>query len=319
MFQWESSSSYLRDMTAVRCDAGSPQVPWTAVRCGAEIGLLSLMLSVSQGASMGDFPLAPACPMEKVNPWKSFLYLTSGFETDEGVAKGNNCPDLEIEPTGLCHFMGMKYTYQQGRTIMQWKPWMDRNAKLLSLGRGRSNKILPNPELSDLTLPSSKFSMLPTQCAEGYAFKLGHKAGIIGSFSASILTIIKLMMSGLYLKDDLLVNTTKEWERECMRIWLLPIIGQMMPDLQEAASSEYSRVSKLSQEFNGALYEVPGDKYGHEGYFLYELVTEHPYERPQQHSYEKLHPSSFSATQSKVSELRNNMGKYSSAVLSGQL
>jgi len=91
-----------------------------------------------------------------------------------------------------------------------------------------------------------------------------------------------------------------------------------MPDLLEAASSEYSRVTKLSQEFNAALYEVPGDKYGHEGYFLYELVTEHPYERPQQQSYEKLQPSPFSATQSKVSELRNKMGKYSSALLSGQ-
>ena len=36
------------------------------VRSGAEIGLLSLGLSVSQGASLGDFLLAPACPIEKV-------------------------------------------------------------------------------------------------------------------------------------------------------------------------------------------------------------------------------------------------------------
>ena len=36
------------------------------VRSGAEIGLLRLRLSVSQGASLGDFLLAPACPIEKV-------------------------------------------------------------------------------------------------------------------------------------------------------------------------------------------------------------------------------------------------------------
>jgi len=36
------------------------------VRNGTEIGLLSLRLSVSQGVSLGDFLLAPACPIEKV-------------------------------------------------------------------------------------------------------------------------------------------------------------------------------------------------------------------------------------------------------------
>jgi len=41
----------------------------TAVRSGAEIGLLSLRLSVSQGASLGDFLLAPVCPIEKVTLW----------------------------------------------------------------------------------------------------------------------------------------------------------------------------------------------------------------------------------------------------------
>jgi len=40
------------------------------VRSGAEIGLLSLRLSVSQGASLGDFLLAPACPIEKVTLWE---------------------------------------------------------------------------------------------------------------------------------------------------------------------------------------------------------------------------------------------------------
>jgi len=36
------------------------------VRSGAKIGLLSLRLSVSQGASLGDFLLAPVYPIEKV-------------------------------------------------------------------------------------------------------------------------------------------------------------------------------------------------------------------------------------------------------------
>jgi len=36
---------------------------------------------------LGAFLLAPACPMEKVTLCEGFLYLTSGSETDEGVAK----------------------------------------------------------------------------------------------------------------------------------------------------------------------------------------------------------------------------------------
>ena len=43
----------------------------TAVKSGEEISLLSLRLSVSQGTSLGDFLLAPACPIEKMG----FLYL----------------------------------------------------------------------------------------------------------------------------------------------------------------------------------------------------------------------------------------------------
>jgi len=62
-------------------------ISMTAVRSGAEIGLPSLRLSVSQGASLGDFLLAPACSIVKVTLWEGFLYLTSGSETDEGVAK----------------------------------------------------------------------------------------------------------------------------------------------------------------------------------------------------------------------------------------
>ena len=57
----------------VRSGAGTLQVPAGAlatVMSGAEIGLLSLRLSVSQGASLGDFLLAPACPIEKVTLWE---------------------------------------------------------------------------------------------------------------------------------------------------------------------------------------------------------------------------------------------------------
>ena len=57
-----------------------------AVKIGAEIGLLSFRLSVSQDASLGGFPLAPVWPMGKVTLWKGFFYLTLGLETDEGVA-----------------------------------------------------------------------------------------------------------------------------------------------------------------------------------------------------------------------------------------
>jgi len=73
--------------TAVRSGAGTIQVLWTAVRRGAENGLLRLRLSVFQDTSLGDFLLAPACPIEKVTLWEGFLYLTSGSETDKGVVK----------------------------------------------------------------------------------------------------------------------------------------------------------------------------------------------------------------------------------------
>jgi len=52
-----------------RCPAGA----LVSVRSGAEIGLLSLRLSVSQVVSLGDFLLAPACPIEKVILWVGFL------------------------------------------------------------------------------------------------------------------------------------------------------------------------------------------------------------------------------------------------------
>ena len=42
----------------------------------AEIGLLSFWRRISQGASLGDFLLAPKCPIEKVTLWVGLLYLT---------------------------------------------------------------------------------------------------------------------------------------------------------------------------------------------------------------------------------------------------
>jgi len=61
-----------------------PQVPWPVsavvqVPCpspgsGAEIGLMNLRLSIFQPAPLGDFLLAPACPIEKVTLWVSVLY-----------------------------------------------------------------------------------------------------------------------------------------------------------------------------------------------------------------------------------------------------
>jgi len=80
------------------------------VRRGAEFGQLSLRLSVSQSASLGDFLLALACHIEKVTQWICFLYLTSGSETDEGVTKdkvfartGNRTPDSESKAQYAIH------------------------------------------------------------------------------------------------------------------------------------------------------------------------------------------------------------------------
>ena len=56
-------------------------------RSGAKIYLLSHRLGVSQHGSVGDFLLAPACPIKKVTPLEGFFYLTLGSEADEGVVK----------------------------------------------------------------------------------------------------------------------------------------------------------------------------------------------------------------------------------------
>jgi len=80
LHEQSSCSSYLHDRTAVRC--------------GAEIGLLSLRLSISQCAILGDFQLAPTCRIAKVTLLEGFR---SGSGTDKGVAKaftrtGNQTP-----------------------------------------------------------------------------------------------------------------------------------------------------------------------------------------------------------------------------------
>jgi len=60
----------------------------TAVMGGAQIGLLGLRLSVFQGLSLGDFLLAPSCPIKKVTLWEGFLiFFYVGIRTDRGVAK----------------------------------------------------------------------------------------------------------------------------------------------------------------------------------------------------------------------------------------
>jgi len=77
---WSFYSTWigLHDITAscqewCRCPAGA----LASVRSGAEIGLLSFRLSISQDAPLGDFLLAPSCPIEKVTLWAGLLYLTS--------------------------------------------------------------------------------------------------------------------------------------------------------------------------------------------------------------------------------------------------
>ena len=71
-------------------------MPRTGVRSGAEIGLLSPRLSVSQGASLGDFLLAPACPIEKV---------PSGSETEGRERKFSPKPGIEPKTLGPKHSM----------------------------------------------------------------------------------------------------------------------------------------------------------------------------------------------------------------------
>jgi len=57
------------------------------VRRSQKLASLSLWLSVSQAASLGDVLLAPACPIEKITLLVNLLCLTSGSETGKAVVK----------------------------------------------------------------------------------------------------------------------------------------------------------------------------------------------------------------------------------------
>jgi len=94
--KYYTSSSYLPD--------------GTVVKSGAEIGLLSPRLCVSQGASLGDFLFALVRPIEKVALWVGFLYLTAGFENDDEIVKAkvfawieNRTRDLESKAQYTIH------------------------------------------------------------------------------------------------------------------------------------------------------------------------------------------------------------------------
>jgi len=65
---------------AVRSGTGTPQVPQTAVRSGTEIDLQSIRLSVSQNASIGDFLLAPACPIGEGNSMSGLALFIAGVQ-----------------------------------------------------------------------------------------------------------------------------------------------------------------------------------------------------------------------------------------------
>jgi len=60
----------------------------SSVRSGAEIGLRSPWLSVSQGASLGDFLLAPACDQSGQIPWNTPPGIMWGAHSHSGHTVG---------------------------------------------------------------------------------------------------------------------------------------------------------------------------------------------------------------------------------------
>jgi len=76
------SSSYLHNRTAVRDGAGTPQVPWTAVRDGADIDLPSLFNSVSPRDYHSRLSACTHVPIEMVT-----LCFMFGLKTDEDIGK----------------------------------------------------------------------------------------------------------------------------------------------------------------------------------------------------------------------------------------
>ena len=88
------------------------------VRSGAEIGLLSLRLNVSQGASLGDFLLAPACPIEKVTHWGEIEPLSATLAQD-GLAE---CDQPGKNPLKYSSMAG-NWTRATGRTDSELSHW----------------------------------------------------------------------------------------------------------------------------------------------------------------------------------------------------
>jgi len=92
--------SYLYDRRTVRSVAGTPQVPcqeWCRYPAGAPSGVLQKLaywVSISQSTSLGDFLLAPACPIDKITLWEGLLYLLSGTKLTRGVER---CERLDTD------------------------------------------------------------------------------------------------------------------------------------------------------------------------------------------------------------------------------
>ena len=88
------------------------------VRSGAEIGLLSLRLSVSQGASLGDFLLASACPIEKVTHWGEIEPFSATLAQD-GLAECNQPGKNPLKYSAVAG----NWTRAKGRTDSELSHW----------------------------------------------------------------------------------------------------------------------------------------------------------------------------------------------------
>jgi len=83
--------------TGVKSGAGTLQVPCTGVKSGAEISLLSLRLSLSQGASLGDFLLAPGVP------YRGLPLFNVGIRNGRGCCERKSFwPGIKPKTLGSC-------------------------------------------------------------------------------------------------------------------------------------------------------------------------------------------------------------------------
>jgi len=94
----------------------NPAGALTGVRSGADIGILSVRLSISQGMSLGDFLLAPAFVLEKVALWEGFLYLTSGSESTAGMRVVNLISQLSPAISPLCKIIQTRISHKAGHS-----------------------------------------------------------------------------------------------------------------------------------------------------------------------------------------------------------